>query len=405
MNICFYTDYTLSGMTGGIGRATTVLTDYFRQHYGWKVYSIYAFEAAPECTLTENDGAIRLRLHDRMGIRRGLLANYPKAAQFIGEKQIDVMVIQTSMDVVAKLRKALHDQGLDRVKVISVLHYTPGTDEFPIDASKFWKGLAQGKFSAKDCAKSLVAPLFNAWEHHATVQAYRQAYEHGDRVMLLSQSYIPMYQRFADLKDTNRLLAIPNCVPFEYTMTEAEMQQKQKTCLMVGRMVDYPKRVSLVLKMWQAIEQRPEANDWNLEIVGDGPDLPTFRSQAQALGLSRCTFTGRQNPIEYYRHASLFFMTSEFEGFPMTLVEAQQMGCLPVAFDSFGSLHEVVEDGTNGSIVPEGHVEEYVQTILGLMQHEDDRQRMAHNALMSCRAYSQEAVCQQWKDFLTHLAQ
>lgn len=404
MNICFYTDFTMSGMTGGIGRVTTVLTDYFRQHFGWKVYSIYAFEANAECKRTANDGAIRLRLHDRMGIRRSLRQNYPKAARFIRENQIELVIIQTSMDVVAKLRKALDDEGLNKVKVISVLHYTPGTDEFPIDARKFWQGLANGKFSAKDFAKSLVAPIFNIWEHQATVRAYRRAYTHGDAVVLLSQSYIPLYQRFAKLDETSRLFAIPNSVPFSYTMTADEMDQKQPTCLIVGRMVDYPKRITMALKMWQQIEQRPEAASWNLEIVGDGPDLPSFKNLAQNLGLTRCTFTGRQNPLEYYRHASLFFMTSAFEGFPMTLVEAQQMGCLPIAFDSFGSLHEVVTDDVDGGIVPEGDITAYTDKVLTLMHDDQKRQTMARNAIKSCSRYSQQNVCEQWKDFLLKLA-
>lgn len=403
MNICFYTDFTMSGMTGGIGRVTTVLTDYFRQHFGWKVYSIYAFEANAECKRTANDGAIRLRLHDRMGIRRSLLQNYPKAAQFIRDNQIELVIIQTSMDVVAKLRKALDKEGLTDVKVISVLHYTPGTDEFPIDARKFWQGLTKGRFSAKDLAKSLIAPFYNLWEHRETVRAYRRAYEYGEAVVLLSQSYIPLYQQFAKLDDTKRLIAIPNSVPFSYTMTTEEMDQKRPTCLIVGRMVDYPKRISLALKMWQQIEQRPEAAAWNLEVVGDGPDLPMFKSLAQTLGLTRCSFTGRQNPLEYYRHASIFFMTSAFEGFPMTLVEAQQMGCLPVAFDSFGSLHEVITDGSDGCIVAEGDSAAYIDAIVNLMRDNKKRRIMAQKAIGSCGRYSQQSVCEQWRDLLYEL--
>lgn len=403
MNICFYTDFQMSGMTGGIGRVTTVLTEYFRQHYRWKVFSIYAFEAGKECRLTDNDGAIQLRLHDRMGVRRSLHANYPKAANFIRQKKIDIVIVQTSMDVVARLRQALHTTGQDSVKVISVLHYTPGTDEFPIDVKTFWQNLCQGKFVAKDLAKTIIAPFYNIWEHKATVSAYRKAYEHGDAVLVLSDSYIPLYQRFAKLTDVSKIIAIPNSVPFEYTMTDLEMEAKRRTCLMVGRMVDYPKRVSLILKMWQHIETHDVANDWQLEIVGDGPDLSSFQNLAQRLGLKRCVFTGRQNPIEFYRHSSLFFMASEFEGFPMTLVEAQQMGCIPIAFDSFGSLKEVISDQVNGRIVPEGEVDKYEQVVLSLMQEDSLRRQMARQAIKTCKTYSQESICQRWKQFLEQL--
>ena len=235
----------MSGMTGGIGRATTVLNDYFRSHFGWKVYSIYAFEAKEDCVRAVNDGAIQLRLHDRLGLRR-LANNYKRATAFIRKNQIQFVIIQTSMDVVAKLRKALDRDNLQNVKIISVLHYSPGTDEFPISLSELKSNILQGKSSAKNIIKGVVAPVYNAFEHYATVKAYQNAYNHGNAVILLSDSYIPAYKEFARLKDTNKLLAIPNCLPFEHTLTQEEIEAKGKTALVVGRMVDFPKRISLI---------------------------------------------------------------------------------------------------------------------------------------------------------------
>ena len=379
-------------MTGGIGRASTVLNDYFRNHFGWKVYSIYAFEAKDDCVRAVNDGAIQLRLHDRLGMRR-LAQNYARATEFIRQNQIQIVVIQTSMDVVAKLRKALDRDNLHNVKIISVLHYSPGTDE----------NILQGKASAKNLLKGIVAPAYNIFEHHATVKAYQNAYKYGDAVILLSDSYISAYKEFAHLKDTNKLLAIPNCLPFEHTLTHEEIEAKDKTALVVGRMVDFPKRISLILKMWQTIEQHPVAKDWNLDIVGDGPDLETFKSLANKLGLLHCIFHGRKDPIDYYRRSSLFFMTSEFEGFPMTLVEAQMMGCVPVAFDTFDSLKEVVTDKENGRIIPNNDTEKYVDTVIELMNSSDTRLKLVQNGLNNCQRYSQQTICNRWKSLIEYL--
>ena len=240
-------------MTGGIGRATTVLCDYFRVNYGWKVYSIYAFEAKEDCVRTINDGAIKLRLHDRLGLRQ-LAQNYERAVEFIRENKIQIVIIQTSMDVVAKLRKALNRGNLQNVKVISVLHYSPGTDEFPISVSNLKQDILKGKASVKNILKGIIAPAYNWLEHRATVKAYQNAYTFGDAVILLSDSYIPTYKEFAQLNETSKLLAIPNCLPFEYSLTDNEIETKGNTALVVGRMVDFPKRISLILKMWQTIE-------------------------------------------------------------------------------------------------------------------------------------------------------
>ena len=389
-------------MTGGIGRATTVLNDYFRNCFGWKVYSIYAFEAKDDCVRAVNDGSIQLRLHDRLGMRR-LTQNYVLATDFIRQNQIQIVIIQTSMDVVAKLRKALDRGNLQNVKIISVLHYSPGTDEFPISLSELKSNILQGKASAKNLLKGIVAPAYNTLEHFATIKAYQNAYKYGDAVILLSDSYIPAYKEFAHLKDTKKLLAIPNCLPFEHTLTHEEIEAKGKTALVVGRMVDFPKRISLILKMWQTIEQSPVAKDWNLEIVGDGPDLETFKKLASNLGLKHYTFHGRKDPIDYYRHASLFLMTSEFEGFPMTLVEAQMMGCVPVAFDTFDSLKEVVTDKENGRIIPNNDTEKYVDTVIELMNSSDTRLKLVKNALNNCQRYSQQTICNRWKSLIEYL--
>ena len=389
-------------MTGGIGRATTVLNDYFRNHFGWKVYSIYAFEAKDDCVRSVNDGSIQLRLHDRLGMRR-LAQNYVRATEFIRQNQIQIVIIQTSMDVVAKLRKALDRGNLQNVKIISVLHYSPGTDEFPISLSELKSNILQGKASAKNLLKGIVAPAYNTLEHFATIKAYQNAYKYGDAVILLSDSYISAYKEFAHLKDTNKLLAIPNCLPFEHTLTHEEIEAKDKTALVVGRMVDFPKRISLILKMWQTIEQHPVAKDWNLDIVGDGPDLETFKSLANKLGLLHCIFHGRKDPIDYYRRSSLFFMTSEFEGFPMTLVEAQMMGCVPVAFDTFDSLKEVVTDKENGRIIPNNDTEKYVDTVIELMNSSDTRLKLVQNGLNNCQRYSQQTICNRWKSLIESL--
>lgn len=387
-------------MTGGIGRVTTVLTDYFRNKFGWKVFSIYAFQADKSCTLTTTDGAIKQRLHDRLGIRN-LKSNYQEVARFIKTNDIQIVIIQTSMDVAARLKNVLRKFGLTNVKVVSVLHYTPGTDEFPISTEGFLKGISQGKMSLKDCAKAVVAPIYNMWEHKATVSAYQKAYKYSDLVIVLSQSYIPLYQKFSGLTDSSRIRAIPNSVPFEYHMSTQELQQKQNKVLVVGRMVDFPKRISLILDMWSHIEE--QTKNWKLEIVGDGPDLETFKSRAARLGLSCVSFEGRQNPMEYYKKASIFLMTSEFEGFPMTLVEAQQMGCVPIAFDSFDSLKEVVCDEINGIIIPNNQTDRYIDALLSLMSDDVNRKKMALQATIDCRRYSQDEICNLWKKELEHL--
>ena len=58
-----------------------------------------------------------------------------------------------------------------------------------------------------------------------------------------------------------------------------------------------------------------------------------IKKLAKGLRLERIFFEGRQDPRPYYRESSLFMMTSLYEGWPMTINESLQFGCVPFAFD------------------------------------------------------------------------
>lgn len=388
MNICFYTDQTISGMTGGIGRITSVMVNYFRTQFGWKVFSIFAADAKIDCLLTQTDGAIKLRLHDRLNFRQDVKKNYPRAVQFLKENAVECIIIQTSLDVVAKLRKVLDNAGLNQIRIVSVLHFAPGKDEWP------WVN-AMG-------IKKIIAPIRNWFIHRATVDCYRSAYEKGEKVFLLSPSYISQYKDYAGLKGTSKLIAMPNCLSFSEGISETELSAKKPFALVVARMEEVQKRISLILKIWANIEQSDNvvASKWELKIVGDGPSLPMYRQMATELKLKRVTFTGRQDPIPYYKQSSLFLMTSSFEGFPMTLVEASQFGCVPVVYNSFTSLCDVVNEGQNGYIIEEGDEAGFITQTLRLMTDNALRIKLSKQAVKDCQRFSQEKICQQWRQIL-----
>jgi glycosyltransferase involved in cell wall biosynthesis len=91
-------------------------------------------------------------------------------------------------------------------------------------------------------------------------------------------------------------------------------------------------------------------------------------------------------------------MTSAYEGFPMALLESQQQGVVPVAFDTFASLHDIVEDGVNGLVIPPGDLGAYARCLMGLMADRNRREDMAMNGVQSCRKYSEDAIAKQWVD-------
>lgn len=389
MNILFYTDYAISGMTGGIGRVTEILTDNFRHRLGWKVFSIYAAEARPECTGTATDGAVCLRLHDRLGVRCGLRKNYARAVAFAEEHHIDVIIIQTSLDVVGKLRNSLDKHGMNHVVIVFCLHFNPGGDEWLVSNETYKNGI-------KEIVKFLISPVYNRWMHKSTIRHYKNAYKNADNVFLLSRTYVGEYMRYAGISDNHKFVDMPN--PLSFSNISVDFEKKEKVVLIVARLSERQKRISLALRIWQSIERIYD--DWSMIIVGEGESRSVYEETIQELSIRRCMLVGLANPESYYRRASLFLMTSAFEGFPMTLVEAQQMGCVPVVYDSFSALRDVVEDGRNGRIVADGDEQVFIKTLSGLMDDDSRRAELARNAMRDCRKYSQENIIQRWKEIL-----
>ena len=119
--------------------------------------------------------------------------------------------------------------------------------------------------------------------------------------------------------------------------------------------------------------------------------------------LQRVEFTGRQIPMEYYRKASLFLMTSTAEGWGMVLTEAQQMGVPVIAMDSFGALHDIVEDGVNGRIVLNNDLKAFFLAMKDVMNNDDLRQKMSENSVKLSRRFEMEKVLQQWLQLFEEL--
>ncbi len=96
-------------------------------------------------------------------------------------------------------------------------------------------------------------------------------------------------------------------------------------------------------------------------------------------------------------------MTSLFEGFPMTLIEAQQFGSATIAYNSFAPLSEVIIDGRNGVTVENGDQGAFASELLSLMEDQEQLKNYGKMALIDCQHYSQERVCNLWKEYLTKL--
>jgi glycosyltransferase involved in cell wall biosynthesis len=92
-----------------------------------------------------------------------------------------------------------------------------------------------------------------------------------------------------------------------------------------------------------------------LMIIGDGPGRNHLETMVRDTGVDGVRFIGgTANPYAYMARASLVVLSSYYEGFAMTLVEALGCGVNVVSTDCRCGPREILEDGRWGRLVPVG---------------------------------------------------
>jgi glycosyltransferase involved in cell wall biosynthesis len=122
--------------------------------------------------------------------------------------------------------------------------------------------------------------------------------------------------------------------------------------------------------------------DWRVVILGDGPDRYQLAGLARSLWVERqVTFAGYQSdPLAWLRHASLFVLSSRYEGFPNALLEAMQCGLPVIAFDCASGPSEIVRHGTDGLLVPPEDVPALAEAMSRMAGNEELRRSLAQRA-------------------------
>jgi glycosyltransferase involved in cell wall biosynthesis len=132
-----------------------------------------------------------------------------------------------------------------------------------------------------------------------------------------------------------------------------------------------------------------------LVIAGDGPERADLERRAVALGLDgRARFLGavsRHAVLRLFRAADASLLSSAWENFPHTLVEALAVGT-PVIATEVGGVPEVVHDGENGLLVPAGDADALAAAIRRFFDDDELRRSLTQAAPASVAAYGEEAV-------------
>ena len=145
--------------------------------------------------------------------------------------------------------------------------------------------------------------------------------------------------------------------------------------------------------------------DWTLRIYGRGPNRKQLeRLIADHDVASNVVLMGPVQDLEQQMAgASLFALSSRFEGLPMVMLEAMSNGLPVVSFDCPTGPRELIDDGEDGTLVPDGDVDALASAITDLIEDEQKRRRYGAAAADKAAAFSLATVGQQWDALLDDL--
>lgn len=219
-----------------------------------------------------------------------------------------------------------------------------------------------------------------------------------EKIVRRFDNFIVLTRQDADMwGNLPNLSVMPNAA---VTMPHVEHQTGNHRVIAVGRL-DYQKGFDRLLDAW-ALLPEPLRATWHLDIFGQGEWEEKLKRQIDRLGIgTSATINKPTNAIfDEYAKSDFLVMTSHYEGFPMVMIEAMACGLPAVCFDFLCGPRDIIADGVNGRIVPEGDLQALASTMQQLMEHPEQLEEMSAHARKISEVYSQDSIMQRWELFI-----
>jgi glycosyltransferase involved in cell wall biosynthesis len=192
------------------------------------------------------------------------------------------------------------------------------------------------------------------------------------------------------------VIAIPNAVP---DGLQGQADTGAHRVIAAGRL-KRQKGFDLLLEAFAPVADRYP--DWTLDIFGNGPQREALEQQLVDLGLAgQVRINAATSRLgEQLRGASIFVLSSRYEGFPLVLLEAMAAGLAVVSFDCPTGPGEILADGVSGLLIPREDVPALTEALVRLIVDESLRRRLAGAAPAAVVRYSPEEVGRRWEELL-----
>lgn len=200
-----------------------------------------------------------------------------------------------------------------------------------------------------------------------------------------------------------KVIVMPNPLSLK---TATQFPHKEKIILAAGRLeAYYTKGFDLLIQAWGKIAK--SYLDWQLLIAGYGTEkqVEDFDKFIQLNGCAnQVKLLGFQSNMKsLYERASIFVLSSRYEGFGMVLVEAMSQGCACIACDNKGRQKEIIRNDSEGLLCPVSNVDSLKNAMAMLIENENKRLHLQRNAINRSKAFNYQTIINNWESLLSQI--
>ncbi|MCA0153006.1 glycosyltransferase family 4 protein [Winogradskyella vincentii] len=210
-------------------------------------------------------------------------------------------------------------------------------------------------------------------------------------------------QVYDSMIKTKEMVVLPNPISSELSqLREPYTANREKIILSVGTF-NNDKRQEKIINAFNEIK----SDDWELLLLGDGPNESKLRDLIETLNLSHKVqlISKVKNVQDYYNKASVFAFASKAEGFPNVLLEAMHFGLPSISTDCNYGPSELIINGINGFLVPVDNQDMFVEKLNELMRNNDIKMSFSIKSKETTEKFRDTYVTSSWKTLiLRHLA-